>query len=185
MNKRLFIAIPLPYRFHETIADLQNRVDGFGKLKLVKPENVHLTLKFLGNVDVERIQEIKDRLSFIRATPSFNISVCGLGAFPNNKRPQVIWMGVKRGFEEIKTLQEKIDSSLESAGFDRDRKFHPHYTLARVKFLNNKAGLTSFLREKHFLAFGEHTAERVVLMESRLSSGGPEYSVVREFRLKR
>ncbi len=185
MNKRLFIAMPLPYRFHEKIRELQNKVDGLGKLKLVKPENVHLTLKFLGNVEEREIQEIEDGLSFIRETPSFNISLCGLGAFPNNKKPRVIWMGVKEGFDEIKNLQGKIDSSLESAGFNRDMRFHPHYTLARVKFLNNKQGLMDFLKGKRFLAFGEHTAERVVLMESRLSPRGPEYSVIREFRLEK
>ncbi|MEA1924326.1 MAG: RNA 2',3'-cyclic phosphodiesterase [Candidatus Altiarchaeota archaeon] len=185
MNKRLFIAIPLPYRFHETVADLQDRINGFGKLKPVKPENVHLTLKFLGNVKGERIQEIEDRLSFIREIHSFNISVCGLGAFPKNKSPRVIWVGVGDGFDEIKNLQGKIDSSLEGAGFDRDMRFHPHYTLARVKFLNNKAGLMDFIRGKRLLAFGEHSVERVVLMESRLAPKGSEYSVVREFRLKR
>jgi len=185
MNKRLFLAIPLPYSFHKIVADLHNRLGGFGNLKLVKPENVHLTLKFLGNVDEERIQDIVDRLSLIRDKPSFNISVFGLGAFPNNKSPRVIWMGVREGFDEIVDMQKEIDSSLESAGFEREARFHPHYTLARVKYLNNKVGLAGFLKEKSSLAFGMHTAERVVLMESMLSPKGPKYSVIREFRLKK
>ena len=181
---RLFIAIPLPDTFQNIIAKIQKSIDKFGKLKLVKPENVHLTLKFLGDVNENKIDKINKRLSFLKNINTFTISVRGLGTFPNVKRPRVIWMGTEKGFDEINELQKKIDSSLEDMGFKKENRFHPHYTIARVKFIAEKEKIEKFLKENTDLIFGEYTVDKIMLMESKLSPKGPRYYTIEEFHLK-
>ncbi|OYT26629.1 MAG: RNA 2',3'-cyclic phosphodiesterase [Candidatus Altiarchaeales archaeon ex4484_96] len=183
MKKRLFIALPLPYGFHDTLSGLQDKIRHLGKMKLVEPDNVHLTLKFLGNVEVDKIPDIEKALAPIREYKKFELRVYGLGAFPNNKRPRVIWLGVEKGVDEIASIHEKISSEMIKVGFTADKRFHPHYTLARVKYLNNKLGLREILVKNREQVFGEYTVERITLMESHLSPKGPAYTVLGDFRL--
>ena len=94
-------------------------------------------------------------------------------------------MGVRDGFDEITALQKEIDSAMADLDFEKDTRFHPHYTLARVKFITEREKISKYLKEYKDLRCGEYTADRILLMESKLSPRGPEYSVVREYHLRK
>ena len=102
------------------------------------PKSFHLTLKFLGEVDEEKVGEIKDRLSAVKFEP-FSVEFSNIGFFPNEKYIRVIWVGLSDGQKMIE-LQRKIDSALLGL-FSAEKKFHPHITLARVKFVKLKEKL--------------------------------------------
>jgi 2'-5' RNA ligase len=152
-------------------------------VKWVTPANAHLTLKFLGDVDEEKIDEIAGKVSAAcRGTRPFKMSLAGLGAFPNGRRPSVIWVGVEEGREFLSDLNEKIEKELEKMGFEREkRKFSPHLTIGRLRRQGQPGDLKDRLTADY--RGGDSTVDRVFLMKSTLTPKGPIYEELRETTL--
>ena len=186
---RTFIAIPCPEELKDKIIEFQKRIKNLGKIKLVERENIHLTLKFLGDVDENKINDIIEILDTITGNEknrNFKINLCGVGVFPDENYIKILWAGVFDGSEEILNLQRQIDTQLESLKFKKDKRFHPHFTIARVNFLNsnNKKELRQVLAENSNTRFGEFEVKGFDVMKSELTSSGPVYSVIKKFEFK-
>lgn len=152
----------------------------FGQMKMVEEENVHFTLKFLGDAEPEPIIKV---LSKIKVKP-FEVSVKGIGVFPNTSYIRVIWAGCEKGADDIVALHDKVEDALKTLQvFEKDRDFHPHATLARVSFPRDKEGLIKFFEDSQDTDFGSFELKSFELMKSDLSRGGPTYEVVKSFKL--
>ena len=174
---RSFIALELSKEIKDELGRLQGELKEAGAdVKWVKPENIHLTLKFLGDMEESELGEIKRTLADAASRQApFEVSLFKLGAFPTLDRPRVIWAGVNKGCSEV----EALAASLESAP-----NFSAHVTLGRVKSGKNKAEL-----KERLLALEpkqiSHKITCVTLFESTLTPSGPIYAERGRFTLER
>ncbi len=151
-----------------------------GDLKAVERDNIHLTLKFLGNVDLAKIADLKSALAKVKFSP-FQLEIKGAGAFPSLGRMNVIWVGLGEGWTQVQQVFEQTEALLSGLGFKREsRGFSPHITIARVRSGKRRDEIADFLRRLEEKGFGSFTAERVRLKQSVLSSSGPKYSILFE-----
>ncbi len=175
---RAFIAIDLDQK--DYFEDLQDQfpVDSNSKIKLTKA--YHLTLKFLGEIPEKQIDEIKSKLSQIKFK-SFKITLSKPGVFPSENYIRVIWIGLKDN-REIINLQKEIEKSLLEI-FPKDERFHPHLTLARVKFVKDRE---IFIRKLKAIKIKlkEMTIKEFKLIKSELTPKGPVYEDLTIFNLK-
>lgn len=174
---RCFIAVELDPRLAGILGELANGLSHVEGLKAASPQNMHLTLKFLGDVgevDVDALSGELSKLEFKK----FAYAASGVGAFPSRNKPKVIWAGVSEGADRMVLMQKALDERLEKLGFERDDRFHPHITLARVKQDPGPGKLEWFFNKYGGSAFGEYIAEKASLYESRLASGGPQYRLL-------
>ena len=149
-------------------------------MKPVEGENVHLTLKFLGNVSTSRLAEVKSSLQQL-TFPSFTAEIKGAGAFPNLKRMNVIWVGVNEGWTQVEQIYEQVEKLLSGVGFRREnRSFSPHITIARVRSGRKRDEIANFLEHLSDESFGTIAVDKVRLKQSILSSSGPKYSTLLE-----
>ena len=177
---RLFIAIEIPEDIRKKLASLQAKIGDVGKVKWVETENIHLTLKFLGETDA--LDEIKESLEKVKCR-KFTSAVSGFGVFPNESYIRVIWAGMEPR-KSIDELHEEIDDSLSHLGFPKDQKFHPHLTLGRVRSVSDKEKLKSAVDElKVIEKIGEFKIEKFKLKKSTLTPKGPVYEDVAIFNL--
>jgi len=177
---RLFVGVPLPDDLRTAVSEYierwRSRISG---VKYVAPENLHITLKFIGEVNDARVPAIKGLLSDIRTGP-FTINAHGVGAFPQPSSPRVVWVGIREGFDDLVNLSRSIDEILVSEGIPRERKaFHPHITIGRVKRYDPE--ITRLLVRDVDLDFGSFTFERFTLFRSTLTPDGPIYDVLAEY----
>lgn len=180
-TQRLFLGLPLSEEIKEKVRTLQKELPSEG-FKPVKPEILHLTLKFLGEVREEKTAKVKEILKKLDLGSKFKVKVRTVGAFPNENYVRVIWFGLEDD-EEIFVLHKKIDFGL-SKLFSFEKDFLAHVTLARVKFVKDKEKLKAFLERFKKTELGEMEVEKVVLYESILSKEGPEYKVIEEYPLR-
>ncbi len=172
---RLFIAVEVPEGIRGKMGALARELPEEG-LARVKNENMHFTLKFLGEVEKAKLAQIKKILHNVDFSP-FSVRMRGVGGFPNASHARVIWAGAEsEGMEE---LARKVHAAL--VGLFEGDEFSPHLTLARVR---GKAGLRQFFNGHEGEEFGEFRVDRFVLFESRLQPGGPEYRKLVEFGAK-
>jgi len=151
-----------------------------GDLKPVEGENIHLTLKFLGNVSTPRLAEVQSSLKQL-TFPSFSAEIKGAGAFPNLKHMNVIWVGVNEGWSQVEQIYEQVEKLLYTLGFKREnRPFSPHITIARVRSIRKRDEIANFLQHLSDESFGTITVDKVQLKQSILSSSGPKYSTLLE-----
>jgi RNA 2',3'-cyclic 3'-phosphodiesterase len=144
----------------------------------VSPDNLHLTLKFLGGVEPGRLAGIEVALArvAVEARP-FDLAVRGLGAFPTPSRPRVLWAGVAAGGEALGALARRVDDALAALGFEREaRAYSPHVTLGRVRMPRRDASLAAALAAGAGTDFGHARVARLDLMRSDLSPRGARYS---------
>jgi 2'-5' RNA ligase len=179
---RAFIAIRCPDELKKGLTAAQKKIAPLGDMKLVEPENLHMTVKFLGEVDEAKMNAVTDALRPISEKQSFVMSIRGIGVFPNPAYVRVVWAGVDDGAMETAHLSREVDDRLHALGFPRDERFHPHFTLARVRSID-KEKMKKFLAENEAIGFGSFTVDSVDLMESKLSSKGPVYSILKDFKL--
>ena len=175
---RTFIAVEISEPIREQISALVDVLRAKGsKVSWVRPENLHLTLKFLGDVEEDRIDDVvKGTQEATKGMQPFTLSFSGLGVFPGFKRPRVIWVGVNKGSDSLGRLQRKIEEELVRRGFEREkRRFSPHLTIGRVRTPQGINELMSVIRGGEFTS-EETTVERVVVMKSDLSPTGAVYS---------
>lgn len=139
----------------------------------------HITLKFLGEIDSDKIESIKDALKKVNFS-AFKFRIGGIGAFPNPNYVRVVWVGATSEKKKLRELQTKIDSVLYDIGFKRDSDFVPHVTLARIKNVKNKKEFSDSIsslqtEEKEILCSRFH------LMKSTLTKAGPVYERIASF----
>lgn len=178
---RAFIAVQIPDEVKSKFGEIQQKLQASGAdMRWVKPGNAHITLQFLGETLLEKIEEIKSALGRVAsAHGAFEVSVGGLGVFPNARRPKVVWIGIGKGADSLASLQRSVCEETKRLGFEwEEREYSAHITLGRVRSAKNLDRLRSALEsEKEFRA-GEFRATEVHLIRSVLSSEGPSYSTL-------
>ena len=151
-------------------------------LKLVEPENIHATVRFLGEVPAATIELVKEPLYEVKFS-AFDMEFTGLGAFPNLRKINVVWVGMRKGKEEISRIFEQLEPRFRKSGFEPDnRGFSPHVTIARVKTGRMREELAKFVDEMRDTPFGVVHVEEVRLKRSVLTPKGPVYSTIHAVR---
>jgi 2'-5' RNA ligase len=188
---RSFIAIELPGEVKQALTRLQEELKSAGNLPLrwVEPKNIHLTLKFLGDIDVASTGKITLALEdAVRGAQPFNIEVKGLGVFPSLKRIQIVWVGLYGEMEKLGQLQKSIEEKLKPLGFTpENRPFTPHLTLARVRDYarpEERQKLGDIISAASFEGQYKVNVTSVNLMKSQLTREGPIYSKIGTVNLK-
>jgi len=158
-----------------------------GRVKWVRPDQFHFTLRFFGELGPAEVVEAAEALRrTAAATAPFRLTVAGLGAFPSVRSPRVIWAGTGEGREELVALARRLEDELAAAGFGREaRPFEPHLTLGRVRPGADVALPLSRLLARPPASYGGWQVDRVVLMQSELFPAGPRYTVVATAELVR
>ena len=180
---RLFIACDIPGSVKEKLAALRERVGSVDAgIKWVEVENLHLTLKFLGEVEEGKVDEIKNSLEEIK-TPPFTSSVSGFGVFPSESHVRVIWAGLEPK-ERIVGLHALVDSALSGLGFGPELRFEPHVTIGRVKFVRDRAALVRGIGELRGARIPDTFGiDSFKLKLSTLTPQGPVYEDIGTFEL--
>jgi len=181
---RLFVAVEIAPEIRERIIEFASRIKPrLANARWSRPEGLHITLKFLGNVPDEKRSIIETKLFGINATP-FRVTVSDVGVFPNAKSPRVLWVGVGTS-EQLARLAEQVDAALAALGFEREKRaFTPHVTLARFNNRDTKTDLSVALSSASKACFGTMTSTEFHLYESKLSPQGSQYSKLASFALR-
>jgi 2'-5' RNA ligase len=163
------------------IKQVQTALESTGaNLKNVETENIHMTLKFLGEITQPKVDEAAQVVEGISFTP-FSFKVEEVGVFPNPRRPATIWAGITEGVSEVAMVFNEIDEKLSKLGIERERrKFHPHLTISRVRGGLNRDQLAEELLRLKDHVFGEIKVDRIVLKKSVLTPRGPVYTTLAE-----
>ncbi len=176
---RTFIAIDLPESIPTAIQTIQTdlRSSGF-KAKWARPENVHLTLKFLGDVDTHLITKINASIkTSVKEIASFRLGGRGLGVFPNSRRPRVLWMGLFGQIGALLRLQKNIDAQLALLGFAREKRtFTGHLTIARIKGKVPLQQVNRMLTQYETFVTEPFIVKKVILFKSQLTPDGSIYT---------
>lgn len=183
---RIFVAVPLNAALREAAAGLRSRLNSAAApLRWVPPENLHLTLKFLGEIAEGRVVKVTDAARAVAGRAQrFSITLGGMGAFPSPTRPQVVWVGIGQGAEELTALARDLDTALGRMKFPKElRPFRPHLTVARAKHTGPMPDLARPLGELAGVVVGSQTVDALFVMESRLSPASAIYRPVEEVRL--
>lgn len=181
---RLFIAIPLEDKIKTLISNIckQIRIENLNP-KWVKGENCHITLKFLGEVEKERIGKIIGACKEIASKHKpFVISFGNIGAFPSQNYPRVIFLGIEKGCDTLADIANSLEGELFKIGFEKEKRpFTPHLTLTRIKYSQKTTALSFFLSKK-FIP-NEMDVKEIMLIESRLTPKGSIYTQISSFPL--
>ncbi|MBP8717872.1 MAG: RNA 2',3'-cyclic phosphodiesterase [Candidatus Atribacteria bacterium] len=189
-TKRVFIAINLDTEIKEYIAKVQEGIEQLrgslhGKMKLVEKENLHISLKFLGNLDSMAIEKTKAVLQKVsqQYQPFFIELSENIGMFPNFKRPRVIWIGVEKGSNKIVEIYQALENELKTESFyQTENNFSVHITLARIKYIKNSQKMVDYLKTIEIDNLSQKV-QSIDLMESCLTNEGPIYHVLKHFPL--
>jgi len=183
---RSFLAVELPEAIRKRIEEIQADLRSSNSdVRWVRPDKIHLTLKFFGNIEESRVDSITRSIEpFVAGTPHFSLEVRGMGAFPNIRNPRVIWLGLIDEKQVLMPLQKQLESTLETIGFPvEDRPFRPHLTLGRVNSSRGKDELIGRIEKYKEEKFGDVEVKRFVLFKSDLRPTGPIYTPLREVKL--
>jgi len=182
---RLFVGINLNRDLKEKIRNIEDQlVSDDVKIKIVELENLHITLKFLGEVDDSNVKDVTDRLSdALKSSPQFKAELEGVGYFGKPSYVKTLWIGVKEGKEQLMKLMQKINRSLDYIKKE-NHESSPHITLGRVKQVKDKKSFIKKLEELNDIKVGELLVKDVALKRSILTPEGPFYEDVKVFALK-
>ncbi|MCW4005506.1 MAG: RNA 2',3'-cyclic phosphodiesterase [Candidatus Bathyarchaeota archaeon] len=149
-------------------------------LKPVEPQNIHITLRFLGDITLSMAEKVFEQMQQIEFAP-FSVQVKGLGVFPNLNYPRVLWAGITQGATQLQEIFNQIEPRLQKLGFTADKKgFNPHLTIARVRSPRNKTQLSQFVTQNTQTDFGAVTANCLRLKKSQLTPQGPIYTTLKQ-----
>jgi 2'-5' RNA ligase len=186
---RLFVAIELPGEVREALNRLQHELQrqGLEKLRWVRPEGIHLTLKFLGATPVEKVSAIEEALAMaVAGTAPHELSLAKLGTFGGN-RPRVLWIDVMGDVDAVCRLQERVESAMNRLGFEREaRGWSPHVTLARVRPETARQAASAIARATSEVdtPSGVIAVREASLMRSTLRPSGAIYERLAAFPLR-
>jgi len=182
---RSFIAIELPDALKQELAKLQGKLRQPQQswIKWVNPQGIHLTLKFLGNVSADKIPSLTSAIeASARGTPPFRLEVSGVGAFPNLKRTQVVWVGMGGEIDVLRQLQRSVESHLAPLGFAPEkREFSAHLTVARVRNQatpSERERLGQLIAATRFETAHTIKVDAIDLMKSQLTREGAIYTKI-------
>lgn len=184
---RTFIAFELPEKIRSFIANIQEglKSDGFDT-RWVRPKNIHLTLKFLGNINKDDAQKVG--AAILKSAADYApiaLAVKGIGAFPGINRPRVLWIGIRGQIDVLIKLQKSLDDKLEKISFPKEnRPFKGHLTLARVKGRINQAKLINAIKKYGEFESEPFIADNIILFKSDLKSTGAVYTKLINVSLK-
>ncbi len=187
---RAFIAIELPKDFKDYLANIQAEFKATGAdVKWVEPNNIHLTLKFLGEIDDKKMAEVARVLETVAcAEKSFSIRLKSIGAFPNTNSPRVIWVGLDKGDNETGMIAGMLEEKISEIGIPKEnRSFSTHITIGRLRSGLNRLKLVRMLNSlednpsKEDLEF---KVSKITLFKSTLAPYGPIYEILKEASLK-
>ena len=178
--KRLFIAIKI--NPEDTFREVHSNLRGLlrsEKITWVSPENIHITLKFLGDTEEARIPAIMEAMrKSAEGIPPFSFHLKGTGIFGSSYQPKVVWIGVPDGSEMV-TLAKKLIDAMVPLGWPRDRQnFVPHLTIGRIRFIRDKAAFQQAIDEYRSEKIQEVQVDDIRLYESILKREGPEYKMI-------
>jgi 2'-5' RNA ligase len=179
---RSFIAVDLDEpSIRERIIKAQRGLEETrAQLKLVDPDIMHLTLRFLGEIPQPTVEQVKNAMDGLHF-PAFEVEFSGLGAFPSLKRINVVWVGIRRGQEQLEEIFRQLEPKLRQIGLPPDNKgFSPHLTIARVKSGLNKDALAACVSSMVDQEFGKIPVRAVRLKKSTLTPKGPIYTTMHE-----
>lgn len=181
-SQRLFVALELPHTIKIALAGYVAPLQQLGRgVRWVKPENVHLTVKFLGDTPNAKLAAIQETLATVCSDfPRLVIEIAGAGVFPNARRPQVLWVGLNDASGQLGRLAQEIDARLHQLGFPREtRPFSPHATIGRVR----DARIDAIVKEMLDHPFPPHEmiCPECTLMQSELHRAGSVYTPVQKF----
>ena len=179
---RLFVALELPAAVRENLGALLKALRAVSpQTRWVRPENLHLTLKFIGEVPETEFAVIRNALAAARSDQPDALEFRGLSFFPNEKRPRVFWAGIEAS-PNLKTLAAEIDRAMEKLGIPcEQRPFSPHLTLARFEPPELPEKLRSAIEENAAREFGSFRTNQYQLIESKLKPSGAEYTTLESF----
>ena len=179
---RTFIAIEATDQIRSAGARLIQKLSHLGPgVRWVNPENIHLTLKFLGEVDERQLHQVCRQLGeAARECTAFSLRCGGVGAFPSLTQPRTIWMGVEDQEGRLAQLQQRAESSLVGLGFPPEaRRYHGHLTLGRIRYnRRDSSELQQLIDAEAKTEFGILAVDEVVVFASSLSRGGPTYTAI-------
>lgn len=179
---RLFVALEIPSEVRENLAALIRELRAIApQEKWVRAENLHITMKFIGEVAPEKLEPIRQALAGVRSDSPVKLDFRGLGFFPNEKHPRVFWAGIE-ATPNLPKLAADIETAMERLGIAREqRPFSPHLTLARFETRKLPEKLQSAVRESMTREFGAFETKQFHLIESKLKPSGAEYTTLQSF----
>lgn len=182
---RVFLAVEIDEKLLDKIADVQKSfAECEAPVKYVETENLHCTLKFFGEIDDNKLNDIIEVIeNKIRNHEPFKLSIKKTGVFPNERYIRVLWLGME-DVEPFSNLQKDLDEDFVKMGFKKERSYVPHLTIGRVKGAKNKTELLSRLKDLGEVEIGEMDISKIVLKKSELTPAGPIYTTITEFALK-
>jgi len=180
---RLFVALKIPDEVKKRIIEIRNEIlPGWGRYKWEREEKLHLTLKFIGEVDDSRVEEISDSLNFIESYSGFHCKLSRFGFFFKRGIAKILWISFSAG-DSLFKLVDEININLEKISIPKDeRKFKPHLTLLRMKNKEPKNFIKVF--EEFIIPEINFIADEVVLIKSELLPDSSKYSEIQKYKLK-
>jgi len=179
---RSFVAFDIDSDYvRRKLAEVQGQLVKTGAdLKIVEPQNIHITMRFLGDVRMDSVEKIFEAMKKALFAP-FDVKIQGVGAFPDARYPRVVWAGMTQGANDLRSISSQLEPHLTALGFAPDPKgFSPHLTIARVRSGKNKMELAKFIEDKKEFEFGIVKAACLRLKKSVLTPRGPIYSTLKE-----
>jgi 2'-5' RNA ligase len=175
---RGFIAVEIPVT--DAILSIGKDIShSDAHVKLVQPENIHITLKFLGQTPTQQIEKIETIMKeSITDIQPHTISLVGTGVFPNERYIKVLWIGIKHG-EQLATIASSLNNQLSTLGFKKEkRSFSPHLTIGRMKTAKGKEHFLSIIEKYKETIFAEVNVQEIILKKSTLTPKGPIYETI-------
>ena len=184
---RTFIGIELNANTVNEIAEELNYLSyHFPKINWVRPENLHITLKFLGNVIPNDLRNIFDNITYVGSKSSpFSLDIQSVGLLPNEKHPRIVYAGCAMGEDCLKRLHKEVNDIISSIGYPEEpRPYYPHITLGRIKKPSYALGIEEYLRDLQKINFGITDIDEIVVFMSELKNKGAVYSPMYRIKLE-
>jgi 2'-5' RNA ligase len=186
MMIRSFIAIDLPEKTRQQLGLIQEQLkQSKAGVRWVKPSSVHLTLKFLGNIRSTEVEDIARAVAHeVRDEPPITLGAASLGAFPSQRKPRVIWIGMEGEVQRLTRIQSRVENALEPLGFVREKRpFRPHLTIGRVKDRRRLQSLIDAMAELKIPEFDSFDVTEIILYKSDLRPTGAIYTKLHRMSL--
>ena len=185
MSVRAFLAIELEDELRHKIYEIEKefkKIDA--KIAYVEEKNLHITLKFFGEIDLQGLDKISDKIERVLANyKPFGINIKGCGAFPSNDHIKAIWFGTQDN-KIINELHDDLDAEFDSIGIEKDKNYSSHVTFGRMKSEKNKDEVRREIEKYEKHEIGPMKVKKIILVESTLTARGPVYKPIKEYKIE-